>query len=265
MSSGRAWASAATCSIGFWHTRPAAAAAAMKAFLVNRIGDVGFAIAIFWIWAVVPNHDLSYGNVLAEATLARTARGRQDRHRAPALLGGDGQECPDPALRLAARRDGRPDAGLGPDPRRDDGHGGRLPDRPVDAAGRAGARGPGPDRGHRLRDGPARGVDRPDAERPQAGDGLFDGQPARLHVHGAGGGGRQRGAARGRGGDVPPVHPRLLQGPPLPRLRQRDARDGRRHRHAAVRRAAASAAVPRTGPSWWAGSRWRGSSRGPGS
>ena len=36
----------------------------------------------------------------------------------------------DPALRLAARRDGRPDAGLGADPRRDDGDGGRLHDRP---------------------------------------------------------------------------------------------------------------------------------------
>ena len=32
---------------------------------------------------------------------------------------------------MAARRDGRPHAGLGPDPRRNDGHRGRLPDRPV--------------------------------------------------------------------------------------------------------------------------------------
>ena len=35
----------------------------------------------------------------------------------------------DPALRLAARRDGRPDAGLGADPRRHHGDGGRLHDR----------------------------------------------------------------------------------------------------------------------------------------
>ena len=57
------WEGVGVCSyllIGFWHTRPAAAAAAMKAFLVNRIGDFGFAIAIFWLWAVVPGHDLSY-------------------------------------------------------------------------------------------------------------------------------------------------------------------------------------------------------------
>jgi proton-translocating NADH-quinone oxidoreductase chain L len=66
------WEGVGVCSyllVGFWHTRPKAAAAAMKAFLVNRIGDFGFAIAIFWMWSVVPNHDLSYTNVLSEATL----------------------------------------------------------------------------------------------------------------------------------------------------------------------------------------------------
>ncbi len=66
------WEGVGVCSyllVGFWHTRPAAAAAAMKAFLVNRIGDTGFAIGIFWMWSIVPNHDLSYGNVLNPATL----------------------------------------------------------------------------------------------------------------------------------------------------------------------------------------------------
>ena len=33
--------------IGFWYTRPSAAAAAIKAFLVNRIGDFGFILGIF--------------------------------------------------------------------------------------------------------------------------------------------------------------------------------------------------------------------------
>ncbi len=32
--------------IGFWYDRPAACAAAMKAFIVNRIGDLGFAVGI---------------------------------------------------------------------------------------------------------------------------------------------------------------------------------------------------------------------------
>ena len=36
--------------IGFWHERPAAAAAAKKAFLVTRIGDVGFLIAILYLF-----------------------------------------------------------------------------------------------------------------------------------------------------------------------------------------------------------------------
>ena len=70
------WEGVGVCSyllVGFWHTRPAAAAAAMKAFLVNRIGDFGFAIAIFWLWTIVPGHDLSYGNVLNEATLGCAA------------------------------------------------------------------------------------------------------------------------------------------------------------------------------------------------
>ncbi|WP_337177450.1 NADH-quinone oxidoreductase subunit L [Paludisphaera sp.] len=66
------WEGVGVCSyllIGFWYARPAASAAAMKAFMINRVGDVGFALAIFWLWAVVPNHDLSYQNVLAESTL----------------------------------------------------------------------------------------------------------------------------------------------------------------------------------------------------
>jgi NADH-quinone oxidoreductase subunit L len=67
------WEGVGTCSyllVGFWYQKPSAAAAAKKAFMVNRVGDVGFAVAIFWMWSVVPNHDLSYGNVLNEGTLA---------------------------------------------------------------------------------------------------------------------------------------------------------------------------------------------------
>jgi NADH-quinone oxidoreductase subunit L len=38
--------------IGFWYTRPSANAAAIKAFIVNRVGDFGFALGIFGVWAV---------------------------------------------------------------------------------------------------------------------------------------------------------------------------------------------------------------------
>jgi NADH-quinone oxidoreductase subunit L len=47
------WEGVGLCSyllIGFWFTKPAAAAAARKAFLVTRIGDLGFFIGILAIW-----------------------------------------------------------------------------------------------------------------------------------------------------------------------------------------------------------------------
>ncbi|SJZ55722.1 NADH-quinone oxidoreductase subunit L [Consotaella salsifontis] len=38
--------------IGFWYTRPSACAAAMKAFIVNRVGDFGFTLGIFGIFVL---------------------------------------------------------------------------------------------------------------------------------------------------------------------------------------------------------------------
>jgi NADH-quinone oxidoreductase subunit L len=51
--------------IGFWYTRPSANAAAMKAFIVNRVGDFGFALGIFGVWAVF--HTLDFDAVFAAA------------------------------------------------------------------------------------------------------------------------------------------------------------------------------------------------------
>ncbi|MGH6877306.1 MAG: NADH-quinone oxidoreductase subunit L, partial [Rhizomicrobium sp.] len=51
--------------IGFWYTRPTANAAAIKAFVVNRIGDFGFALGIFAIWAMF--HTLDFSAVFAAA------------------------------------------------------------------------------------------------------------------------------------------------------------------------------------------------------
>jgi len=39
--------------IGFWYKRPAAALASKKAFIVNRVGDVGFALGIMAIWVAL--------------------------------------------------------------------------------------------------------------------------------------------------------------------------------------------------------------------
>jgi NADH-quinone oxidoreductase subunit L len=51
--------------IGFWYTRPSANAAAMKAFIVNRVGDFGFMLGILGIWSVF--HTLDFDAVFAAA------------------------------------------------------------------------------------------------------------------------------------------------------------------------------------------------------
>src|SRR6516165_4134081 len=43
--------------IGFWYHKPSANAAAIKAFIVNRVGDFGFALGIFAIFALVGSTD----------------------------------------------------------------------------------------------------------------------------------------------------------------------------------------------------------------
>ena len=119
---------------------------------------------------------------------------------------------------LAARRHGRPDAGLGAHPRRHHGRGRRLHGRPPL---------PGVLRGPLHRRG---SIDQPAGRHrcasPRCSAPLLafvqndikkvlaysTRQPARLHGHGA----RRRRLDRG---DVPPLHPRLLQGLPVPRRR----------------------------------------------
>ncbi len=44
--------------IGFWYTRPAANAAAIKAFVVNRVGDFGFSLGIFAIFFIFGSIEL---------------------------------------------------------------------------------------------------------------------------------------------------------------------------------------------------------------
>ncbi|MBD8064578.1 NADH-quinone oxidoreductase subunit L [Devosia sp. PTR5] len=52
--------------IGFWYTRPAANAAAMKAFVVNRVGDFGFALGIFGAFFVLGHIDFDSAFAAAE-------------------------------------------------------------------------------------------------------------------------------------------------------------------------------------------------------
>src|SRR5438067_1118484 len=51
--------------IGFWYHKPEANAAAIKAFVVNRVGDFGFALGIFAIFYLV--NAVDFDNVSAQA------------------------------------------------------------------------------------------------------------------------------------------------------------------------------------------------------
>src|ERR1700747_3339947 len=51
--------------IGFWYERPTANAAAIKAFIVNRVGDFGFALGIFAVFMLIGSVD--YETIFAGA------------------------------------------------------------------------------------------------------------------------------------------------------------------------------------------------------
>src|SRR5262245_57685728 len=66
------WEAVGLCSyllVGFWFRKPAAAAAAKKAFVVNRIGDFGFIIGIFLIWTTFGT--MNFADVLDPSKLAQ--------------------------------------------------------------------------------------------------------------------------------------------------------------------------------------------------
>ncbi|MEO8887169.1 MAG: NADH-quinone oxidoreductase subunit L [Mucilaginibacter sp.] len=72
------WEGVGLCSyllIGFWYTNPDYADAAKKAFIMNRIGDLGFLIAIFLIFATFGSID--YADVF---------KGALTKHDAPFVL-----------------------------------------------------------------------------------------------------------------------------------------------------------------------------------
>lgn len=71
------WEAVGLCSyllIGFWFEKPSAAAAAKKAFVVNRIGDFGFILGILFIWQTFGTLDFEtlFGSPRAIAELAVT-------------------------------------------------------------------------------------------------------------------------------------------------------------------------------------------------
>jgi NADH-quinone oxidoreductase subunit L len=72
--------------IGYWYDRPAACAAAMKAFIVNRIGDLGFAVGIALVY-------LTFGSIEFSTIFAAVPAHMNDvyhlfgEHRAYEVIG----------------------------------------------------------------------------------------------------------------------------------------------------------------------------------
>ena len=126
--------------IGFWFHKESANAAAVKAFVVNRVGDFGFILGIltiFWMF-----HTIRFDQLFPQIAVARgdalvvpgTRLERARPRRLPAVRGRHGQVGPVLPAHLVAGRHGGPDPGLGPDPRRDHGDRGRLHGLPAVAA-----------------------------------------------------------------------------------------------------------------------------------
>ncbi|MEE9374833.1 MAG: NADH-quinone oxidoreductase subunit L [Rhizobiaceae bacterium] len=64
--------------IGFWYKKPSANAAAIKAFVVNRVGDFGFALGIFGLFVLFDsvNFDVIFANSASFANEGGDAKGR---------------------------------------------------------------------------------------------------------------------------------------------------------------------------------------------
>ena len=209
--------------ISFWYRRTTATAAGIKAFVINVVGDVGLVLGTFFIFKHTGTLELLRTFHLTEAgAFGHGSTGRRPGGRLPAAAGRRVRQVgADPAAHVAARRDGGPDAGQRADPRGDDGHGRRVPDRAHAPAVRTGPRGAGRRRGDRRRDAADRRHDRARPDRHQARDRLLDDVADRLHDHG-------RLRRRLRGGPVPPDDARLLQGAAVHGRRLDHRRDGRR-------------------------------------
>jgi NADH-quinone oxidoreductase subunit L len=119
--------------IGFYYDRPSAVAASKKAFIVTRFADLGFLIGILVLGFYGGTLDFGTVDIRAVAAIHwhnnRLIFGCVHAH-----LGPDPGVCRwrrqighVPAAHLAARCDGRPHTGVGPDPCGNNGGGGCVP------------------------------------------------------------------------------------------------------------------------------------------
>ncbi|MGV3552772.1 NADH-quinone oxidoreductase subunit L [Rhizobium sp.] len=72
--------------IGFWYKKPSASAAAMKAFIVNRVGDFGFALGIFGCFVLFGSINLD--SIFAAAAAYLPAAAEQGAETAAAAVEG---------------------------------------------------------------------------------------------------------------------------------------------------------------------------------
>ena len=72
--------------IGYFYQRPSAVAAAKKAFIVNRIGDVGLALAIYLIWSTFGTVQYDEISTILEGHNYETTYGGWTVHAIPYLL-----------------------------------------------------------------------------------------------------------------------------------------------------------------------------------
>ena len=213
--------------IGFWHERPSAAAAAKKAFIITRIGDAGFLIAILYLFFKADDFAAAGLNAFHIPDIWQAAQ--------PLAAGGAilaGASLTWMALGIFAGAVGKsgqfplhawlPDAMEGPTPVSALIHAATMVAAGVFLVARF-----FPvfqQSGHRHgRGDPDRRLHRPHGrhygpgdERHKAGDGLFHGQPAWLYDGRAGIGGI-------RPGHLPPSHARGIQGPAVPGRGKRES------------------------------------------
>ena len=216
--------------IGFWYQKPSANAAAIKAFVVNRVGDFGFALGIFAIFMLIGSTDFETIFAGAPGLTGKTID----------FFGWHADALTLTCLLLFMGAMGKsaqfllhtwlPDAMEGPTPVSALIHAATMVTAGVFMVARLSPL-------FELAPNAQAVVmfigattaffaatDRPRAERHQAHRRLFDLFAARLHVRGDGGGGLF-------GRHVPPVHPRLLQGAAVPGLGLGDLCDASRAGH----------------------------------
>lgn len=120
--------------IGFWNHKHSANRAAMKAFIVNRVGDLGLALGVFTLFMTFGT--VQFDGIFADAANATTKTFEFWGYELHALtlacvllfIGACGKSA-QLGLHMVARCDGRANARIRTYSRRDNGDGGDIPNR----------------------------------------------------------------------------------------------------------------------------------------